>query len=136
MTHARYLRIVWLSALYDLIATASFATPWTARFTLHQLAALGFGGAAMRPPNALDLLFITMFGSIVTIWSVVRLRRPSVELGIADGIGRVVFALWQAYALGNGVNHVVGVFLVFELGFAIAQLGGAAALGRTARRAA
>jgi hypothetical protein len=47
-----------------------------------------------------------------------------------------VFALWQAYALGNGVTHVVGVFLVFELGFAIAQLGGAAALGRTALRAA
>jgi len=136
MTHSRYLRIVWLSALYDLIVTASFATPWTARFTLHQIEALGFAGAAMRPPNALDLLFITMFGSIVTIWAVVRLRRPSVELGIADGIGRVAFALWQAVALAGGVNHVVGVFLVFEVGFAIAQLGGAAALGRTARRAA
>ena len=136
MTHARYLRIVWLSALYDLIVTVSFATPWTARFTLGQLAGLGFGGAAMVAPDPLDLLFITMFGSIVTIWSVVRLRTPSVALGVADGIGRVVFAIWQTYALIHGVNHVVGVFTVFEVGFAIAQLGGAVALGRTRRLAA
>jgi len=136
MTHARYLRIVWLSALYDLIVTVSFATPWTARFTLGQLAGLGFGGAPLGAPDALDLLFITMFGSIVTIWSVVRLRKPSVELGVADGIGRAVFALWQAYALGHGVNHVIGLFLVVEIGFGLAQLGGAVALGRPRRLAA
>ena len=136
MTHARYLRIVWLSALYDLIATVSFATPWTARVALGQLAGLGFGGAALVAPDPLDLLFITMFGSIVTVWAVVRLRMPSVALGVADGVGRVMFVIWQAYALGHGVNHVVGVFLVFEVGFAIVQLGGAVALGRTRRLAA
>src|SRR5690348_4962524 len=44
----RYLRIVWLSALYDLLVTALFATPWTAALALGHLRrlhdALGVGG--------------------------------------------------------------------------------------------
>jgi hypothetical protein len=131
-------RIVFLSALYDLIVTLPFATPWSARFAVAKLAdihrALGLSGA----PPALDtpdsLLFATLMGSIVVVWSILRLRAPTVEHGIADTAGRVLFSMWMAYALGHGASAVIAVLLVLEIGWGIVQ--GAAVLRRPATIAA
>lgn len=80
---APYLRLVRASALYDLLVTAPFATPWSLAWLLRQLDALGqwlgFAPLAGFPPEA--LLLGNLLGSLVCVWSVLRLVRPSLLLG-------------------------------------------------------
>lgn len=132
----RYQHLVRASALYDLFVTAPFATPWTfARLyaTLGVVgASLGTGGElpAFAP---MHVLFANLMGSIVLVWSVLRIRAPRVEFGVADGFGRILFASWQAYALAHGATWLLVPFLVFEVAFGVAQLA-PIALQRLARR--
>lgn len=132
----RYQQLVRASALYDLFVTAPFATPWT---FAHLYAALGTLGAALGTGGDLPAftpmhtLFANLMGSIVLVWSVLRIRAPRVEFGIADGVGRVLFASWQAYALVHGATRLLAPFLVVELAFGVAQLA-PAALQLLARR--
>ncbi len=118
-------RVVVAGAWYDLLVTLPFATPWGAKATLGALATLhgqlGWGG--MAPPLFLPghLLFVAFFGTIVVIWSLVRIvfRRP-VD-GAADTIGRVAFAAWMGWALVAGGTHIIAGMLVLELGWGVAQ---------------
>jgi hypothetical protein len=136
--HAHARRIVFLSALYDLVVTLPFATPWSARFTVARLAdlhrTLGLSGIAPSFETPDSLLFATLMGSIVVVWSVLRLRAPTIEHGIADTAGRVLFSTWMAYALAHGASPVIGVLLLLEIGWGLVQ--GAAVLGRPATIAA
>lgn len=120
---APYLQLVRASAFYDLLVTAPFATPWSLAWLLRQLDALGqwLGFAALPafPPEA--LLLGNLLGSVVGVWSVLRLVRPSLLLGRYDAVARGLFALWQAWALYQGASPLLLVFLVFEIGFGIAQ---------------
>ncbi|HET6149937.1 MAG TPA: hypothetical protein VFH68_20520 [Polyangia bacterium] len=125
MTLERYGCLVAAGAWYDLAVTLPFATPFGAAWTfgalrkLHDAAHLG----GVAPPRFLPehLLFVAFFGTVVVLWSLVRIvfRRPAD--GAADTIGRVAFASWMAWALANGVSHLVAVTLVLEFGWAIAQ---------------
>jgi hypothetical protein len=120
-----YRRLVAAGGLYDLLVSAPFATPWTARLVLETMqrlhAALHLGGAPAPTFASLPLVFVAFFGTVVTLWSLVRLvyRRP-VDGGI-DALGRIAFASWMAWGLAQGASHLLGVFLVLELGFALAQ---------------
>jgi hypothetical protein len=125
MSLERYRRIILAGAVYDLAVTLPFATPWSAAITLHALAslhaALGVHGAA-PPEFAPDhLLFVAFFGTVVALWSLVRIvaRRPAD--GLADTIGRVFFAAWMGWALAVGATRIVAVMLVFELAWGAAQ---------------
>lgn len=134
MTPARYLRIVRVSALYDLLVSSPFASPWTAALVLSSLGglhrALGVGGAPPSAMTPLQLVFVAFFGTVVTMWSLLRLLRPRLEHGLVDGLGRLAFSVWQGWALAQGESHLLAVFLVAELGFGAAQLGGWALLPR------
>ena len=73
-------RLVWWSALYDLVVTAPFATPLTAPLAITQLhglhTALGLPGTI--PEFApMHLFFVNLFGTIVVLWSAVRLLDPA-----------------------------------------------------------
>lgn len=120
---APYLRLVRASALYDLLVTAPFATPWSLAWLLRQLddlgQALGLAPLAGFPPEA--LLLGNLLGSVVCVWSVLRLIRPSLLLGRLDAVARGLFALWQAWALYQGASPLLAVFLVVEIGFGVAQ---------------
>ena len=120
---ANYLRLVRASALYDLLVTAPFATPWSLAWLLRQLdtlgQGLGFATLPVFPPEA--LLLGNLLGSLVVVWSVLRLVRPSLLLGRYDAVARGLFALWQGWALYQGASPLLVVFLVFEIGFGIAQ---------------
>ncbi|MGZ3143286.1 hypothetical protein ACVDFE_15085 [Lentzea chajnantorensis] len=113
-------------ALYDLVASAAFLTPWTAAFALGLIgdlhAALGLPGAPPPPPNAMTLLFATLFGTVVVLWSVVRWVRPEPVLIAADTVGRVLFSGWFTRALWQGETPVLVVFLVLEVAWGAAQL--------------
>lgn len=130
--HDKYRRLVLVSALYDLVVTLPFATPFTARATLAIVArahsALGFRG---DPPPAFattHVFFVALFGTVVVLWSLFRLRHPRPEVGLFDGIGRGVFALWMTWALANGASRMLLGFLVPETLFGVAQLVGYARL--------
>lgn len=120
---APYLRLVRASALYDLLVTAPFATPWSLAWLLRQLdalgQALGLAPLPVFPPEA--LLLGNLLGSVVCVWSVLRLARPSLLLGRHDAVARGLFALWMTWALYQGASPLLAAFLVVEIGFGIAQ---------------
>jgi hypothetical protein len=136
MDQHRYRRLVLVSALYDLIVTLPFATPFTSKQTLAIVARLhsarGFSG---DPPPAFattHVFFVTLFGTTVVLWSLFRLRHPRPEVGLFDGIGRAVFAMWMTWALANGASRMLLGFLVPESIFGALQLVGYAALTTSA----
>jgi hypothetical protein len=120
MNRPSYLRLVRTSAWYDLVVTAGFATPWTYALLHDLLSSLGSGELPALDP--IQTLYANLMGSLVVVWSVLRIVRPLPVYGLYDGIARVLFATWQAYALGHGAFHLLWTFLAFEVAFGIAQL--------------
>ena len=124
MNPKHYLTIVKASAWYDLLVTSVFATPWTFAAvygTLQSLAhTLNLPG---QIPNltVTDILFANLLGTVVVVWSVVRLRQPSVALGRYDAFGRLFFTIWQLYAVCTGASWVLLGFVVFEALFGVLQ---------------
>jgi hypothetical protein len=122
--------LTWVraSAVYDLVVTLPFATPWTAATMLAALGrfheALHLSGAPPPEMAPLHLLFTAFFGTVVTSWSVLRVWRPRVEHALADGLTRVAFSAWQMVALAQGQSRLLLLFLVFELAFGVMQLSG------------
>lgn len=124
-------RVVRASAVYDLIASIGFALPWTVSGTFALLESLhrafGLSGSVPDPGTTFTVLFANLTGSLVVVWSVVRVWRPTLALGAADTVARVLFSLAMISALGSGASPVVLAFLVPELTWAVVQ-GGAVAL--------
>jgi len=120
------LRTIRRSALYDLIVTAPFATPWTARWLVDGLGALhdAVGASGQRPAlvGAIAILLANLMGSLVVIWSIVRLRAPTLDHGATDTLARGVFALWLAYAIAAGASTLLVGFLVAEVAWGVVQL--------------
>src|ERR1700761_160545 len=85
---AAYLRLVRASAVYDVLATAPFATPWTFAWNWQQLSALNvrLGGAALAPFDIYPTLIACLMGSLVLVWSALRVARPEIRLGRFDGV--------------------------------------------------
>lgn len=137
MTDSTIRRVVFFSALYDLLVTWPFATPWTASWLSTQLAALhsqlALPGAVPSLDTPTALLFANLMGSIVTVWSVLRLLRPTAELGAADTAGRVLFSTWMVFALLHGASPVLVPLLVLEVAWGLVQ--GAVVLPRVWRPA-
>ncbi len=127
MTRTGALRTVRLSAAYDLFVTAPFALPWTAALVLTGLAGahsgLGLDGVAPDPADVFVVLFASLTGSLVTVWSLVRLWRPSLALGLADSVARALFSLAMVVALAAGASTVIVAFLVPEVLWGVVQAG-------------
>ncbi|SDG25900.1 hypothetical protein SAMN05216553_106437 [Lentzea fradiae] len=100
-------------ALYDLVASIAFVTPWTSGVVLDVL-----GVEAAIPTR----LFATLFGTVVMMWSIARWLRPEPVLIGLDTAGRAMFSLWFVWALANGETRVLWGFLVLELFWGAAQL--------------
>ena len=119
-----YLRIVRASALYDLIVTAPFATPWTFVWLATAFAGLdatlGLPGS-IEIPQGLSLLMGNLMGSVVVVWSVARFRLGLPILGRYDAAARFLFAAWQAYALAGGMSWIILPILFAEIGFGVMQ---------------
>lgn len=127
MSHRKRSRVVYSSAFYDLVVTAAFATPWSARWVSGILVELhhawGLSGAPPSLQDPLSLLFANLMGTIVLIWSVLRLRSPTLEFGAFDTLGRVFFSFWMAFALLNGASTLLLHFLVPEMLWGLVQGG-------------
>lgn len=101
-------------AMYDLVASIAFVTPWTATWML------GLIGASVV--NTTSLLLATLFGTVVVMWSIVRWLRPEPLLIAADTAGRAFFTVWFAWALWHGAATAVVLFLVLEVFWGVVQL--------------
>ncbi|AZF12528.1 hypothetical protein C4J93_4361 [Pseudomonas sp. R2-37-08W] len=121
----RNLQIVRVSAFYDLVVTAGFMTPWTAGLVFKGFAVLSGMLALDRPVPTLDvtaMLFANLLGSVVVVWSLWRLREPSRSIGLYDALARILFTIWQLFAVAHGASFLILGFTCFEVGFAIAQI--------------
>lgn len=123
LSRPAYLRIVRASAWYDLVVTAPFFTPWSFAFARDQLSTLNgqLGGAALPLFDPFHALFVCLLGAIVLVWSVLRLRAPSVTLGRYDGAARLLFSLWMLWALSVTGAPLLWLFVAPELVWGVAQ---------------
>lgn len=118
MFRQQYLKLIRMSAAYDLLATAAFATPWT-----FQIAYDVLGKVSPLPTfEPTHVLIANLLGSLVVVWSLLRLIRPEPILGLLDSFARGLFLTWELYYLlaMHGAS-VVWSFAVFEAIFGIAQ---------------
>ena len=120
---ATYLRLARASAVYDVLQILPFATPWTFALLLEALSIVNvwWGGAPLPPFAPLHLLLSTLLGTLVLLWCAVRLKQPSLRLGRFDGIGRLLFAFWIAWAMLAADLPVLWLFLIPELLWGVAQ---------------
>lgn len=117
--------IVRASAIYDLVATIGFVTPWTAQLTLDMIFSIGRSlglEAAVSPFDPLHMLFVNLMGSVVVVWSLVRVSNPTQTLGRFDVLARALFTTWQLWAVARGASLVILAFTALEIAFGIAQI--------------
>ncbi len=128
-------RIVRASALYDLLLTAPFATPWSFALAHAALSALNqrLGGTALPAFAPFHVLFACLLGSVVLVWSALRLRDPQAGYGRHDAAARLLFSSWMLWALLQTGAPLLWLFLLPELGWGLLQL---LPLSRSADRAA
>ncbi|HEY8594399.1 MAG TPA: hypothetical protein VIL84_04060 [Devosiaceae bacterium] len=116
--------IVRASAMYDLIATAPFMTPWSLALAIGMIddlhTRLGLPGT-LPAFEATHYLFAGLMGSVVVVWSLARIHLGAPILGRYDAVARLLFALWQVYAVANGATPIILLFTVFEITFGILQ---------------
>lgn len=119
-----YLRVVRTSAWYDLIITAGFVTPWTFALLHDALSSIGaaLGLGVMPALNPMMTLYANLMGSVVIVWAVLRIVRPLPSHGLFDGAARVLFSLWQAYAITQGAPQLLWLFFAVEVTFGVVQL--------------
>lgn len=123
MSPTAFHRLYRISAWYDLLITWPYMTPltlglfWSGMNSAHAVTGL--------PPlpelNAYAVLFGNFFGSVVIIWSIVRLRLNNPQLARYDALGRWLFSAWMLNALLNGASPLIWGFLLIEISFAVLQ---------------
>jgi hypothetical protein len=118
-----YRRIVRASAIYDLVVTAPFATPWTFTVAHGHLSAINVALRGMPLPDfaPLHVLFACLMGTVVMLWAVLRITDPQPRFGRYDGTGRLAFAVWMGWALALTGMPVLWLFIAPEVAWAIAQ---------------
>ncbi|MEO6281596.1 hypothetical protein [Roseateles sp.] len=119
----RFLRFVRASAIYDLVVTAPFATPWTFELNRAQLSAINvaLGGLPLPAFDAVQTLFALLMGSLVIVWAVLRLRGATVQLGRYDAAARALFSVWMTWAWLQTGAPVLLLFIVPEASWAVVQ---------------
>ena len=116
-------RLVRTSAIYDVVMTVAFATPWTFLLLREQLSALnvGLGGLPLPVFEPFHLLISSLLGSVVLVWSALRLLDPQPRFGRFDAAARYLFSSWMAWALLATGQPVLWLFIVPELAWGVAQ---------------
>ena len=120
---AHFRHIVRASAVYDVLATAPFATPWTFAWNWQQLSALNvrLGGVVLMPFDVYPTLIACLMGSLVLVWSALRLATPEPRLGRFDGAARFLFSAWMGWALWQTRQPLLWLFLVPEFAWGVVQ---------------
>jgi len=103
---------------FSSIATSARPSRATIVDAVHRIGARHvhrWGGAPLPAFGLVHVLPGCLMGSLVMLWSFMRLGEPSLALGRYEGIGRFLFALWMGWALLEGSLPLVWLFFVPEL---------------------
>ena len=116
-------RLVRASAVYDVLMTGAFATPWSLLLLREQLSTVNvrLGGAPLPVFEPFHLLIGCLLGSVVLVWSVLRIVDPQPRFGRYDAVARYLFSLWMGWALLVTGEPVLWLFIVPELAWGVAQ---------------
>lgn len=116
-------RLVRASAVYDVLMTAAFATPWTLLLLREQLSTVNvrLGGVPLPVFEPFHLLIGCLLGSVVLVWSALRIVDPQPRFGRYDAAARYLFSLWMSWALLVTGEPVLWLFIVPELAWGLAQ---------------
>ena len=116
-------RVVRASAIYDVLMIVPFTTPWTFLLMREHLNTLNLalGGAPLPVFGPFHLLISSLLGSVVMVWSVLRMLDPQPRFGRYDAVARYLFSTWMAWALLVTGQPLLWLFLVPELAFGLAQ---------------
>jgi hypothetical protein len=116
-------KIVLGSALYDLLMTAPFATPWSFAYAHAQLDGINqlLGGGALPAFAPFHVLFACLLGSVVLKWSLLRLSDPQRRFGRFDGFTRLLFSTWMIWTLAVTGAPLLWLFIVPELAWGVVQ---------------
>ena len=128
----KYRQLVRAAAVYDFVLAAPFAVPGLPSLLFGLLGPLNqtMGGTGFPGFDPLQTLFVQLMGSLIAVWSVLRIVRPRWEFGVADASARGLFSLHYALLIAAG-GHPLGWFLLVpEVLWGLAQGVGAAVYRR------
>lgn len=116
-------RLVRASAWYDIVATAGFATPWSFALVHQQLSTINhaLGGSVLPEFSAFHILIACLLGSIVLVWSALRVRDPQPRFGRYDAAARFLFSTWMVWALHATGAPVLWLFVLPEFTWGVLQ---------------
>jgi hypothetical protein len=120
---SNFTRLVRASGVYDVLVTAAFATPWTFALVHSELSGINqaLGGTALPVFAPFHVLFACLLGSLVLVWSLLRIVDPQQRFGRYDGAARMMFATWMVWALSTTGEPVLWIFILPELAWGVAQ---------------
>ncbi|WP_343730799.1 hypothetical protein [Duganella sp.] len=123
MKTTTFRKIVLGSAIYDLIVTAPFATPWSFAYAHEHLAVINqaLGGTPLPAFTPFHVLFACLLGSVVLVWSVLRVSDPQARYGRFDGVARFLFTTWMGWTLAVTGAPLLWLFIVPEFAWGVAQ---------------
>jgi hypothetical protein len=134
MTVRNALRVIRVSAMYDFVVTVGFAFAVTAVPLLDGLGALhnrlGLTGTVPDASDPFTVMFANLMGSVVTVWALFRILRPTLAAGAADVVARMMFSVGMLNALLDGASPLVLAMLLLEVVWALAQGGALVAVRR------
>jgi hypothetical protein len=116
-------KIVLGSAIYDLLVTAPFATPWSFAYAHAQLDGINqrLGGGALPAFAPFHVLFACLLGSVVLVWALLRISDPQQRFGRFDGVARLLFSTWMIWTLVVTGAPLLWLFILPEMAWCVAQ---------------
>ena len=120
---ATFRRLVRASAIYDVLMTGAFVTPWTLPLLREQLSDINIklGGAPLPAFAPFHLLIGCLLGSVVLVCSLRCIVDPQPRFGRYDAAARYLFSLWMGWALLVTGEPLLWLFIVPELARGVAQ---------------
>lgn len=120
-----YNSIVKAGAWYDLLTSAPFAFPILANFTMQNITQLHNDlnlSGTIPTFEPLHFFFMNLMGSIIVVWSILRIRHTQALLGLYDAFGRTLFSAWMAYYLfAQNQTMILFFLLIPEISWGIIQ---------------
>jgi hypothetical protein len=124
----KYRTLVQLSALYDLLITFPFAFPKLCELQIDALKQLHerLGLVGSIPDfHPIHYFFINLMGSLVIVWSALRIKYPEPILGLFDSFSRFMFSgLMLYYLLVFKVTGLLWFCVVPEIAWGVVQMYG------------